>query len=287
MARTFGKLLCTIWTDDDFLALTPNAKVLYSAFISQVDISPAGILPFTERRWRKWVDGTTKSVTEALDELIDKGFVLADDDTAEVWIRSFIRHDGRLENSKLAASVRSSIDNIRSETIAEALSCGYPNITPRRRPFDGPSEKQGRPIEPPSDVTDLDHDHEQDLPPLPEPAVVSLTVEEIANEAGRIHAQTEINAGRGRSIDGLRKHKTSELVKDNRAHLERLVERNRRYLERTGTPIPTSVLAAAALGDGHSLVHYPADAPAEPADEPGPKLSPDRIQALIKPTEET
>lgn len=137
MARTFGKLLCKIWEDDDFLALSSDAKVLFSAFISQPDITPAGVLALTERRWRKYLGGDLAAVSAALDELHECRFVLVDDDTAEVWVKSFIEYDGRLENENLAKSVHRSVVEIRSETVANACAERYPDITPGQRASKG------------------------------------------------------------------------------------------------------------------------------------------------------
>lgn len=130
MPRTFGKLLCSIWEDPDFLALSSDAKVMYSAFISQDDISAAGVLPLVERRWRKYIDGDIGRVTTAIDELEDRGFVRVDDDTAEVWVKSFVEHDGRLNNSNLAKSIAPAIDQIRSDAIREACWERHGNALP-------------------------------------------------------------------------------------------------------------------------------------------------------------
>lgn len=261
MARTFGKLLCTIWADDDWLTLTPNAKVLYSAFLSQPDISAAGILPWTDRRWRRWIDGTPEAVETALTELVAARFVYADEDTSEVWVRSFIRHDGRLENSKLAASVKAAVAVIRSKMVLEAVHSEYPGVFPGGRPFDGPSDRPGRPIEPASDVTDLEPDLEQNLPPLPNPA--DITPDAIAQAGGRIFAKREATGGRARDEAKLAAWKADEIANSGAA--SRLAEWNRNHHAWSGQHIPLTVLAASAMGDTHSLAQYPEHAPEQPA----------------------
>jgi hypothetical protein len=142
--RTFAKLLCSSWDDDDFLERSDPAKVMYWSLIGQRDISPAGILPLTERRWRRYLDGGLPAVTAALDELATHRYIVIDDDTAEVWVRSFIRHDGRLENSKLAKSVHRAVGDIRSDQLREACRREYPDV--------GPDKAHRRPIEHPSDA---------------------------------------------------------------------------------------------------------------------------------------
>lgn len=203
MARTFGKLLCEVWDDpkhEDFLTLSSDAKVLYWAFCSQRDITAAGVVPLTPRRWRKWFGGDTAAPERALDELVDRGFVMVDDDTAEVWVRSFIKYDGRLENSKLSKSVDSAVEVIRSKGLRRACERRLNVLrggsddgpdgtadagpvdnfddptetreTPGRRPFEGQSKGEG--MEPGRDpeLLDLDLDlvpgtFDPDLKPRP------------------------------------------------------------------------------------------------------------------------
>lgn len=144
MARKFAKLLVTVWTDDEFLALSDGAKLLYLALISQPDITPAGVVALTERRWRRYLDGGLDAVSDALDELHERRFVLLDEDTAEVWVRTFIRHDGRLENDNLAKSVHSSIVEIRSPKLRTACHEQYPDITPGGRASKGRRDAVGK-----------------------------------------------------------------------------------------------------------------------------------------------
>ncbi len=141
--RTFAKLLCSTWTDDDFLELSDPAMVLYWALVGQPDISPAGIVALTERRWRRYLDGGLDAVHTALDELTARRYIILDEDTAEVWVRSFIRHDGRLDNSKLAKSVHRAVGDIRSAQLRDACRREYPHVGPDmadRRPIQGRSE---------------------------------------------------------------------------------------------------------------------------------------------------
>jgi hypothetical protein len=147
MPRTFGKLLCTIWDDDDWRGLTSDAKVLYSAFMSQPDITAAGVLALTERRWRAYFGGNLSAVTNALDELVERRFVVVDEDTSEVWVRTFIKHDGRLENDNLRKSIHRAIVEIRSDVIRKACQKQYPDIPPGGTPFERPSNATSREVE--------------------------------------------------------------------------------------------------------------------------------------------
>lgn len=147
MARHFGKMLCTLWDDPDFLTLSSDAKVLFSAFFSQPDISPAGILPWTERRWRRWLNGDAEKVEAAFDELVAGRYVVADEDTSEVLVRSFIKTDARLANAKLAASVRLAVEQIRSANLFACVQREHPNVFPGRRPIPATSKANTADVE--------------------------------------------------------------------------------------------------------------------------------------------
>lgn len=189
MARTFGKLLCSTWGDDDFLALPSDAKVLYWAFISQPDITAAGVLPLTERRWRRWLNADADAVERAFQALLDGDFIMADEATAEVWVRSFIKHDGRLDNANLAKSVHSSLVDIRSETIKSACRRtldALDNKTPGGRALEGRSDAVPTPM--PREVE------------LLEPAASTINHEPAASSQ---HRADELPAGFNAVIDAM------------------------------------------------------------------------------------
>ena len=95
-----------IWTDREFLALPPTAQRLYMFLISQPDIAHDGVLALRERRWAGSASGlTAASVVDDLVALAAARFVVIDQTTEELLVRSFIRRDGvyRQPNLLLAA----------------------------------------------------------------------------------------------------------------------------------------------------------------------------------------
>ena len=94
MARNHARILTSIWNDDDFLALSANAQRVYLMLLSQQNLSHAGLLPLTVRRWAsKAKDTTSEQIETWLGELQCERFVVVDYDTEELLIRSFIRGD--------------------------------------------------------------------------------------------------------------------------------------------------------------------------------------------------
>lgn len=93
MARTQAKVLASIWTDPDWLALPERSKLLYLLVLSQPRLTLAGSIDVMPGRWARMLSpDTTEADTEAAaDRLVRSGFVVLDDD--ELVVRSFTRHD--------------------------------------------------------------------------------------------------------------------------------------------------------------------------------------------------
>lgn len=94
MARSHAKLLAAIWQDPEWRALRAEAQWLYTALLSQPRLTLVGALDLKPRQWAKLAsDMTEERVTDLLAELEAARFVLVDEDTEELIIRTFVRHD--------------------------------------------------------------------------------------------------------------------------------------------------------------------------------------------------
>lgn len=95
MARTFGKLLSSVWLDPDWLTLTRDEQWLYQALLSQPGLSLVGALDYRPRRLAMLNEATTATDIEVfVAGLEDRNYVAVDYDTEELLIRTFTRHDG-------------------------------------------------------------------------------------------------------------------------------------------------------------------------------------------------
>lgn len=127
MARTYGRVLTATWQDDDWRLLPSDAQHLYLLLVSQPDISPCGVLPYVPRRWAAMaVDLDVEDVEHRLRVLEDRRFVIVDDDTGELVIRSYVRHDGGLANTKMRGAIRNGLEEIHSSTIRRAVEAEIP-----------------------------------------------------------------------------------------------------------------------------------------------------------------
>ncbi|MBL1100110.1 hypothetical protein [Streptomyces coffeae] len=122
MARGHGRILSSIWEDEDFLALTEQQQRLYLFLISQPNLNHAGLLPLTLRRWTRKAMGLTAAELEShLAALAAARFIVMDEDTEELLIRSFVRNDGVWKQPKVMGAMVSGAMEIESKALRHAL----------------------------------------------------------------------------------------------------------------------------------------------------------------------
>ncbi|WP_200309151.1 hypothetical protein [Streptomyces adelaidensis] len=122
MARGHGRILTSIWDDADFLALDERQQRLYLFLISQPNLNHAGLLPLTLRRWSRKAHGLTSAELEKrLQALESARFIVMDDDTEELLIRSFVRNDGVWKQPKVMGAMVSGALEISSRRLRGAL----------------------------------------------------------------------------------------------------------------------------------------------------------------------
>ncbi|MFG3476432.1 hypothetical protein ACGF3K_14370 [Streptomyces sp. NPDC047980] len=143
MARGHGRILTSIWEDSDFLALDPQEQRLYLFLISQPNLNHAGLLPLTLRRWSRKARGLTSADLEKLLEALESTrFVVLDDDTEELLIRSFVRNDGVWRMPKVMGAMVSGALEISSKHLQRALLAEMDRI-PLEELSDEPTKYRG------------------------------------------------------------------------------------------------------------------------------------------------
>ncbi|MFD8088707.1 hypothetical protein [Streptomyces malaysiensis] len=122
MARGHGRILTSIWEDPDFLALDEQQQRMYLFLISQPNLNHAGLLDLTLRRWSRKARGLTVGELEKRITALDEArFIVVDDDTEELLIRSFVRNDGVWRMPKVMGSMVSGALEISSKRLQRAL----------------------------------------------------------------------------------------------------------------------------------------------------------------------
>ena len=118
MARTYAKVLVTIWADDDFRTLTDGAQALYLRLLTSPTLNLAGVADWRPKRLAPFTKDMTADVVEHYaTELAHKRYIVVDEDTEEVLIRSFVKHDGVMKNAKVAAGFAKEYAGTASRTI--------------------------------------------------------------------------------------------------------------------------------------------------------------------------
>ncbi|MFI8191429.1 hypothetical protein ACIF8T_21840 [Streptomyces sp. NPDC085946] len=152
MARGHGRILTSIWDDSDFLDLDERQQRLYLFLISQPNLNHAGLLDLTLRRWARKARGLTSGELEKLlHDLEASRFIVMDEDTEELLIRSFVRNDGVWKQPKVMGAMVSGALEISSWQLRRALLEEMDRIpldelsdepTKRRDGTHGPSNRQ-------------------------------------------------------------------------------------------------------------------------------------------------
>lgn len=129
MARTHARIYASIWQDDDFRALSAHAQRVYILALSQPGVSFCGVVSYTAKRWSEMAtDTTSRSISKAVNELESAGFVVVDPATEELWIRSFVRHDGVLESPNLTIAMWRDVPGVFSGLIRAAFLYELPDV---------------------------------------------------------------------------------------------------------------------------------------------------------------
>lgn len=118
MARDHARVALSVWADDDWRDLSPAAQHLYFVLLTQPTLSYAGVADWRPARlralaspWRR--DGFDRAASELARRL----YVVVDEDTEEVLIRSFVRHDGLMKQRNMAVSMVRAYEAIASKGI--------------------------------------------------------------------------------------------------------------------------------------------------------------------------
>lgn len=106
MAREYARVKLSIWADDDFRELSAGAQGLYFVLLTSPTLSLCGVADWRPKRLAGLAKGwTARQVQTAAQELVSHGYIVTDDDTEEVLVRSFMRHDGVLKSPNITVSM--------------------------------------------------------------------------------------------------------------------------------------------------------------------------------------
>ena len=118
MARERASINIDIWGDADFRNLTDAAQALYFKLMSHPKLDYCGVVEFHPGRLAAMTkEQTADHVIIAAQELSDTFYCVFDQSTDEVMVRGFLRHDGVLQQPRLAVSAAKAYAAIASNKI--------------------------------------------------------------------------------------------------------------------------------------------------------------------------
>ena len=122
MARKFASVNVDIWGDPDFRLLPPGPQHLYLQLWTSPELSNCGVHDWRPARLTGLSSGYTAEHIQTLaDCLAARHFLLMDDDTEELLVRSWLRFDGILKEPKKAVAAVAAYAATGSQIIRAAL----------------------------------------------------------------------------------------------------------------------------------------------------------------------
>jgi|SRR5690625_594239 len=122
MAREYARLQVSIYGDGEFRALSRPAQHLYLMLLISPKLDSAGVTDWRPNRIAPLTHGATvDEVLAAAEELCERRYLLIDEETEEVMIRSFVRNDGLMSVPNMAVSMSKAYRGIASSLLRECL----------------------------------------------------------------------------------------------------------------------------------------------------------------------
>ncbi|MCZ4557932.1 hypothetical protein O4215_20435 [Rhodococcus maanshanensis] len=116
--REHARLRLDIWGDDDFRALSVPAQHLYLTLLTEPTLNYAGVADWRPSRIASKAHGwTPAAVNTAGRELAERLFIVVDEATEEVLVRSFIKHDGLMKNPRMVVSMMTAYAGVASDAL--------------------------------------------------------------------------------------------------------------------------------------------------------------------------
>lgn len=192
MARSEARLQFNIWRGG-LDGLSPNAKLLYVVLLTEPTINHAGVGAMRVALWARNASLTVAETQKALDELVDGTYLLMDDETEEVFVRTMIRNDGVWKQPYVLKGALQEALLTTSESLRRALAGELRKLPPKKP--DGVS-KAGKPVIYPDPHAAADLlDPKDSPPPVRKP---SPDPSERVSEGSQDGSKTLGGRGRGR-----------------------------------------------------------------------------------------
>lgn len=122
MARTHGRVKVSIWDDPDFVALKRDEQHAYFVLMTNKGLSRCGVIDFIPSRFEGLAaDMSAAKFKAAVLGLKRARFVVIDERTQELLLRSHVRHDGVFDRVNMGKAVGTAYEAVVSRSLRRAI----------------------------------------------------------------------------------------------------------------------------------------------------------------------
>ena len=122
MSREYGRYLTRTHRDDDWSALTTTQHDCYMALVCSEDITWAGVAPYAPMRYANFAaDLNERKVVKVWGELEEVNMLVIDKATAEILVRTFLKHDNVIAKPNLTLAFCTAYGKVRSDALRRAI----------------------------------------------------------------------------------------------------------------------------------------------------------------------
>lgn len=121
MARTEARIYTSIWRDADFLTLDADSKLVYFRLLSDPALTYCGIVGLTPGAWAHDLGIPLSRTRKAIAGMTKDRFLIVDNTTDELMVRSLIKNDQVLKGPNLIVSMAHDFLKVRSAPIRKAI----------------------------------------------------------------------------------------------------------------------------------------------------------------------
>lgn len=123
MARDHARVKTSIWDlGSDFLGLRVAEQHLYLALMSNKGLSRCGVVTYIPSRFEHLAaDLSPAKIKAAVKGLIGARYLVLDERTQELLLRSYVRHDGVLDRVNMGKAAGTAFEAVVSPVIRDAI----------------------------------------------------------------------------------------------------------------------------------------------------------------------
>lgn len=122
MARDHARIKVSTWDDPDWLILNTAEQHTYLALMSNKGLSRCGVIDYIPSRFEHLAaDMTPNRFRKAIAGLRARRFVVLDERTQELLVRSYVRHDGVLDRGNMGKATGTAFEAVVSVGIRKAI----------------------------------------------------------------------------------------------------------------------------------------------------------------------